>query len=34
MAKARQHAAGVYDTGSSQIEDVLVPEIALDRTHF
>jgi Predicted pyridoxal phosphate-dependent enzyme apparently involved in regulation of cell wall biogenesis len=31
--KARQHAAGVYDAGLNQIEDVVVPEVAPDRSH-
>ncbi len=31
--KARQDAARVYDTGLNQIEDVVVPEVAPDRTH-
>jgi dTDP-4-amino-4,6-dideoxygalactose transaminase len=31
--KARQDAAGVYDAGLSQIEDVVVPQAGADRTH-
>ena len=31
--KARQDAARVYDTALNQIEDVMVPEVAPDRTH-
>src|SRR5215470_10712815 len=31
--KARQDAAAVYDAGLNQIEDVVVPEVAPDRTH-
>src|SRR6516164_8258000 len=31
--KARQEAARVYDAGLNQIEDVVVPEVAGDRTH-
>ena len=31
--KARQHAAKVYDAGLNQIEDVVVPQVAADRTH-
>jgi dTDP-4-amino-4,6-dideoxygalactose transaminase len=31
--KARQQAATVYDEGLNQIEDVVVPEVAPDRTH-
>src|SRR5246500_1137966 len=31
--RARQDAAGVYDEGLNQIEDVVVPEVAPDRTH-
>src|SRR3984893_3586375 len=31
--KARQQAAKVYDEGLNQIEDVVVPEVAPDRTH-
>jgi len=31
--KARQQAAKVYDTGLNQIEDVVVPQVAPDRTH-
>ena len=31
--KARQDAAKVYDAGLNQIEDVVVPEVAADRTH-
>ena len=31
--KARQEAAKVYDAGLNQIEDVVVPEVAPDRTH-
>jgi dTDP-4-amino-4,6-dideoxygalactose transaminase len=31
--KARQEAAKVYDSGLNQIEDVVVPEVAPDRTH-
>ena len=31
--KARQEAAKVYDAGLNQIEDVVVPEVAIDRTH-
>lgn len=31
--KARQDAAKVYDAGLNQIEDVMVPSIAADRTH-
>ncbi len=30
---ARRDAARVYDTGLNQIEDVVVPEVAPDRTH-
>jgi dTDP-4-amino-4,6-dideoxygalactose transaminase len=30
---ARQHAATVYDAGLNQIEDVVVPQVAADRTH-
>jgi dTDP-4-amino-4,6-dideoxygalactose transaminase len=30
---ARQHAAGIYDAGLNQIEDVIVPTVAADRTH-
>ena len=31
--EARQEAAKVYDAGLNQIEDVVVPEVAPDRTH-
>src|SRR6201996_2725944 len=31
--KARQQAAKIYDEGLNQIEDVVVPEVAPDRTH-
>jgi dTDP-4-amino-4,6-dideoxygalactose transaminase len=31
--EARQHAAGVYDAGLNQIEDVVVPSVAAGRTH-
>jgi dTDP-4-amino-4,6-dideoxygalactose transaminase len=31
--KARQQAAKIYDDGLNQIEDVVVPEVAPDRTH-
>jgi dTDP-4-amino-4,6-dideoxygalactose transaminase len=31
--KARQDAAKVYDAGLNQIEDVVVPSVATDRTH-
>src|ERR1700759_4240726 len=31
--KARQEAAKVYDAGLNQIEDVVVPEVAPERTH-
>jgi dTDP-4-amino-4,6-dideoxygalactose transaminase len=31
--RARQEAAKVYDAGLNQIEDVVVPEVAPDRTH-
>src|SRR3982075_3810945 len=31
--RARQHAAKLYDAGLNQIEDVVVPEVAADRTH-
>ena len=31
--KARQDAAKVYDAGLNQIEDVVVPEVAPDRSH-
>jgi len=31
--KARQEAARVYDAGLNQIEDVVVPQVAPDRTH-
>jgi dTDP-4-amino-4,6-dideoxygalactose transaminase len=31
--KARQDAATLYDAGLNQIEDVVVPEVAADRTH-
>jgi dTDP-4-amino-4,6-dideoxygalactose transaminase len=31
--KARQDAARLYDAGLNQIEDVVVPEVAADRTH-
>jgi dTDP-4-amino-4,6-dideoxygalactose transaminase len=31
--KARQDAAGIYDAGLNQIEDVTVPTIAADRSH-
>ena len=31
--KARQDAAGVYDAGLNQIEDVVVPAVGADRTH-
>ena len=31
--KARQEAAKAYDAGLNQIEDVVVPEVAPDRTH-
>src|ERR1700724_1319884 len=31
--EARQQAAEVYDAGLNQIEDVIVPQVAADRTH-
>jgi dTDP-4-amino-4,6-dideoxygalactose transaminase len=31
--KARQDAAKLYDAGLNQIEDVVVPQVAADRTH-
>jgi dTDP-4-amino-4,6-dideoxygalactose transaminase len=31
--KARQDAARLYDAGLNQVEDVVVPEVAADRTH-
>jgi dTDP-4-amino-4,6-dideoxygalactose transaminase len=31
--KARQDAAAVYDAGLNQIEDVVVPSVALERKH-
>jgi dTDP-4-amino-4,6-dideoxygalactose transaminase len=31
--RARQDAARIYDTGLNQIEDVVVPSVAADRTH-
>jgi dTDP-4-amino-4,6-dideoxygalactose transaminase len=31
--KARQDAAKIYDAGLNQIEDVVVPSVAADRTH-
>jgi dTDP-4-amino-4,6-dideoxygalactose transaminase len=31
--KARQEAATIYDAGLNQIEDVIIPTVALDRTH-
>src|SRR5882757_8272856 len=31
--KARQDAAKIYDAGLNQIEDVVVPEVAANRTH-
>jgi len=31
--RARQEAAKVYDAGLNQIEDVVVPEVAANRTH-
>src|SRR3982075_165770 len=31
--EARQNAADVYDAGLNQIEDVVVPSVAADRTH-
>ena len=31
--KARQDAAEVYDAGLNQIEDVVVPQVAPDRSH-
>jgi dTDP-4-amino-4,6-dideoxygalactose transaminase len=31
--KTRQEAASVYDAGLNQIEDVVVPDVAPDRTH-
>ena len=31
--EARQNAAKVYDAGLNQIEDVVVPQVAPDRTH-
>jgi dTDP-4-amino-4,6-dideoxygalactose transaminase len=31
--RARQHAAKVYDAGLNQIEDVIVPSVAPERTH-
>jgi dTDP-4-amino-4,6-dideoxygalactose transaminase len=33
LTKARQEAAKVYDAGLNQIEDVVVPEVAPERTH-
>ena len=32
-ARARQDAAELYDAGPNQIEDMVVPEVAADRTH-
>jgi dTDP-4-amino-4,6-dideoxygalactose transaminase len=31
--RARQDAAKIYDAGLNQIEDVMVPSVAADRTH-
>jgi dTDP-4-amino-4,6-dideoxygalactose transaminase len=31
--QARQDAAKIYDAGLNQVEDVVVPEVAADRTH-
>jgi len=31
--RARQDAAKLYDAGLNQVEDVVVPEVAADRTH-
>jgi dTDP-4-amino-4,6-dideoxygalactose transaminase len=31
--RARQDAAKIYDAGLNQIEDVVVPSVAADRTH-
>src|SRR6202043_3300994 len=31
--QARQAAAGIYDAGLNQIEDVIVPQVGSDRTH-
>jgi dTDP-4-amino-4,6-dideoxygalactose transaminase len=31
--KARQHAATIYDAGLNQIEDLVVPSVAMGRTH-
>ena len=31
--KARQDAAKIYDAGLNQVEDVVVPEVAVERTH-
>ena len=31
--KARQQAAGIYDAGLNQIEDVVVPQVGVDRSH-
>jgi dTDP-4-amino-4,6-dideoxygalactose transaminase len=31
--KARQDAAGIYDAGLNQIEDVVVPQVGTDRSH-
>ena len=31
--EARQGAAGIYDAGLNQVEDVVVPEVAADRGH-
>jgi dTDP-4-amino-4,6-dideoxygalactose transaminase len=31
--KARQDAAGIYDAGLNQIEDVVVPQVGADRSH-
>ncbi len=31
--KARQDAAKVYDAGLNQIEDIIPPQVGLDRTH-
>src|ERR1700746_2956362 len=33
LTEARQDAAKVYDAGLNQIEDVVVSEVATDRTH-
>jgi hypothetical protein len=32
-ARARQDAAELYDAGLNQIEDVVLPDVAADRTH-